>query len=446
MQNLLIEHPDVLEEYVDAPPVGAEGYSKLLAATGRASLPRLLSVRLAELYWPLVRERLLPCLEEAYPLALVSPSLVSGETLRDALRRVLEGLMGGGALDAYPELRRMEGVMRKGYVTLVSELLLTLAEERGRIARTFLGGQDFGRVTKVRLPDATNASTRPGGRTTLLLESESGNFYYKPRSCEMEALYGRVTARLLPELGPGVRFVAGRRSSFVEGIVGSPARTAEEAEAYDERLGMLSALCLALHAGDMHPGNVVACGSVPVPVDLECLLPWQMPAPGVPPRVVLVPVGGGEAFIAGFSTAFRRLVASRDDLRLLLGEERDAPVRVVLRHGRTYATMLRGMLAPGRLLSAGARDAWLERAWDALPEGMRSLYRELERPHLLNLDVPVFHLPAGGTTLLRSDGSEAARDWSPAPLDCAGAWLDELKEERLEACLAQVRGSRAGMG
>ena len=55
MQNLLIEHPDVLEEYVDAPPVGAEGYSKLLAATGRASLPRLLSVRLAELYWPLVR-------------------------------------------------------------------------------------------------------------------------------------------------------------------------------------------------------------------------------------------------------------------------------------------------------------------------------------------------------------------------------------------------------
>lgn len=476
----------LLEEYLTVPLAGWERRAKSLTDAGEALLLNIRNARRMELYWPLLWERIRPELEEKYPLASLSAGTIPAPARQDALRRALDEMTrdGGAALWAeYPELARMDRLICEGFVHFLDEVFKTLEEKRGEIADTLFGGRDFGRVTAARLPKATDARTRPGARTTLLLETEGGRFYFKPRVCAAERLYARLMERFFPDVGTTSKTVVGERASFAESIEPAPLASEAEAREYYRRMGVLTAIFFILQTGDLHSGNFIAQGPRPAPVDLEILLgtqPVGMSAGS--PRIAALSMlrldGESEhhsplyardgdakgrrrlpqldgrpisvldeedAYLAGFADGYHRVMDNSKEWTDMIRAYPDMPLRVLLRSHRTYGMILRGMVKPARLRSAEARDAWLERAWANIPEARRGIVREMERSDFLGLDFPDFIILAGDTAIRRPDGTVALDGALRAPMDCAAERLSGLSEEELSTALEDLRGIFNGL-
>lgn len=480
------EDHGLFAQYLGVQAAGRERRAQSLTPAGEASLRDILTCRRMELYWPLLWERMLPWVEKDYPLAAFSPAALPKQARQDALCRALEEVadLGPALFERYPLLERYDRLICSGAERALDEVFTTLEERRGAISDAFFGGRDFGKVTLARLPSSTNPGTRPGARMTLLLETEGGRFYFKPRVCTAENLYSSLMERFFPEVGGSCKVVLADRASFHESVEALPLASMTEAEAYYSRMGALSAVFYALQSGDMHSGNIVARGPYPVPIDLECLLPsWpaQVPfaAPLMEEMTLVRPRSGGynsplyvepqnrrgrgnlprlagrpvtvldqpEVFLASFSDAYRRILASAGEWVRMIRDRPDVAVRVLLRPHRASGVILRGMLKPAQLRSVQARDAWLERAWAALPEPQRSQFRELERVDFLSLDIPDFYLRVGESSVRREDGTVAAENAMLPPavyaekrFSCLSQGELESALKGLQAYLAAIRG------
>jgi hypothetical protein len=67
------------------------------------------------------------------------------------------------------------------------------------------------------------------------------------------------------------RMLDGGDHVWEEDMVAAPCRTGEEVRLFYERAGLLLALCRLCRSTDLHGENVLACGSHPVPIDIEAL-------------------------------------------------------------------------------------------------------------------------------------------------------------------------------
>lgn len=375
----------------------------------------------------------------------------TGALLAEGLERLLA---------RYPVLARILGEGALDWVQAGSELLARLAADRDELARTFGRGTDPGAVTAAR---AELSDPHGGGRTVSILRFQDGTIVvYKPRPLGAERAFAGVAEWLNgategPELRPLSVLDRGDYGWTAYAARGDCADAAA-VERFRERCGALLCLAYLLGAEDLHDENVIACGEHPVLVDLEVLLrpsvrdegmadttgrppgdqaQHSVLAPGLLPRLhprpdgTLLTIGGlvesgqggasanlptlrGEpapgdpaaAVERGFRRAYGALLAGRAALRAPVGPLAACGgnrVRVILRNTSVYVSLLQRTLTP-RFLESGAersieadvllrptlRLAHRHRLWPAL----RDEARQVER-----MDIPAFHMPAGGTAL-----------------------------------------------
>lgn len=474
---------DVMSDYLHRPIAVRAPREGMITKAAEAASGEIQDLRLTEVYWPLVLDRMQSLLSEQFPLAAVSLDCVPAHARMKALLHVMDETDGGEKLrEEFPELARLDRVVRTGFESLISEILSLAEEKRAEISRQFFAGRDFGRITAIRLPwrKFQQTRTRPGGRMTLCIETEGGTFYYKPHSAKPDQVYSRLTGRFFPELHVGNRTVDCGSASFAEAVPKLPLSCEAECATYYTRMGLLAALYYVLGGQDLHSENIIPHGAVPVAIDVEVLLGHQMPGSALEPVIEMAPAdragvftplyatgddeysinredanghlpvlhgrkvtveGFEEAFIAGFADGFRRMRENAGEILSLLKGAADTPIRIGIRRLQMYPVIFAGMLQPDRLRSVAARDAWLEKAWELIPEKWRASYRELERDDLLLLDIPGFHICIGDGTIRHTEGRGSFPETLPVPLDCVKARLPLLTEECLDTCIRTLRAN-----
>ena len=301
----------------------------------------------------------------------------------------------------------------RNWLDSVYELFARLDADMPLLCERFAHGAHIGSLYTIELG---LADRHAGGRTVAILEFEQGfKLVYKPRSLRsdvlaralLEALLacdGRFAVRV-PEVLDRVAY------GWSEFVPSRPIEDAAQAALYYERCGALLFALYAFNATDMHHGNLVADGDMPVLVDLETFLhqdltetnqeragqgrlentvyrtgmlpKWYGTPDGEPvafgglaqtvaARAKNTPYSGEgrlspqrylEQIVSGFTFAYRRALAG--SLREAAGILKDAAfasteIRYVFRGTEAYTKLLRQSLEPVYLLSSLDRRLCLE--------------------------------------------------------------------------------------
>ena len=112
-------------------------------------------------------------------------------------------------------------------------------------------------------------------RCTIRVDAEKGSFYYKPRDCRTDVLFGQIVDRWFSDIARVPRCIPGPDYAFCQNISAAPASTEAEAGRYFRNLGGLCALFQMFGASDLHSENLIAQGVYPVLVDMETILTPQ---------------------------------------------------------------------------------------------------------------------------------------------------------------------------
>ncbi|AOF85748.1 type 2 lantibiotic biosynthesis LanM family protein [Hydrogenophaga sp. RAC07] len=155
----------------------------------------------------------------------------------------------------------------------VARLVLNWISGRAEFVRRV---DEFSKSKVVSLSRGLSDPHRGGRQVIRFALSEGATWIYKPRSIHIEAAFAeftdwlRGTGLTLAPIVPAVAFL-GQDHGFVESVQQSPCRDEQEVEAYFRRCGALLATVWLLHGTDFSCENIVACGAIPVVVDLEGL-------------------------------------------------------------------------------------------------------------------------------------------------------------------------------
>lgn len=398
----------------------------------------------------------------------------------EAHDRFVDQLQAGG-LDAIladvPELAGLAGGVVERWVGRVGQMVERVAMDSALLEQRFGVRLPFEQANQV-VDSAVELGDARGARVV-----------YKSRSLSMDVafceLLGWVNSR-----GPGLDLFVPRtvdRGAFgwMEHIAQRSAEGDEARDAYLTRVGMLLCLVHALGGGDVHAGNVRACGDHPVIIDSEVLLrprraseegdapsvlatgwlptpleidrcglalglyvdrpsrwlhvgtdamrcrPLRSPLAGARPEVVehFRRDGAriGERVCNGFREVYDLLLHCRPPLEVFA----DAVPRVLLRTSYLYQETIERSLRPEALSSPGCRAgvirALTERAPDAVPDaaGMRQAVALAERSSMDQLSVPRFATLATGRELLWG-GEALGQPFRRSPLDRARRLLDRM--------------------
>lgn len=207
----------------------------------------------------------------------------------------------------YPYLaRRLDTAVSQECENL-SCLLERLTRDQMRLAQEFDGDFNVGRLVEISAP---LSDPHLGHQTVRSLHFEGGGtLFYKPRGLHGDHIFHEVI-EWLAERNDDVNFRAMRsvdRSTYgwSEAVFANACSSEGEVKQFYIRLGGMLALFFILGTTDMHHENVIACGSVPIPIDLETLVSaplmsgaddWkhrlQIERVGILPRPRTLRVGG----------------------------------------------------------------------------------------------------------------------------------------------------------
>ncbi|MEG2287647.1 MAG: DUF4135 domain-containing protein, partial [Ruthenibacterium sp.] len=289
------------------------------------------------------------------------------------------------------------------FIDFVLEIFSRVALQRQELLVQLFHGVDFGEITELSC-DATDLHFH--GRSTVMLQTQHGSFFYKPRDCRIDVLLRELSEKWFPNRICFPKTILGEGYAFCEAIEAVPVKSAQELEQYYENLGGLYAFCRALGSNDLHSENLVAHGVFPVVVDLETMLApvarvfnnpevfpnVQNPEPnyindlnasllassllpallnGEERSVLLdekrrnlpvldgvkysVRMGYEDAFFKGFSCTYDRCIELRETLLQALEPFRDITIRFLVRNTDYYAQVQRRMLQPAALASEEAQ-------------------------------------------------------------------------------------------
>jgi len=184
----------------------------------------------------------------------------------------------GRILDKYPVLARQLFVAVEQWEASVTELISRYAQDARNLDGLFGESGARGALSRVAL-EAGDAHR--DGRTVAFLEFESGRrLVYKPRSMAIDVAFaGLLDWMRRRGFKPILRAPAcidRGDYGWAECIARRDCRSPGEIERFYERQGALLGLLHALCGTDFHHENLIACGSDPVPVDLETLMVPQL--------------------------------------------------------------------------------------------------------------------------------------------------------------------------
>ncbi len=292
-------------------------------------------------------------------------------------------------IDSYPVLARLLGIASLRAADAAVELLGRFAVDREAITATLLGATDPGPVTAIEpgLGDPHQA----GRSVTRLSFADGRTVIYRPRGVTAHQWFGgaldwlnqRVPqaclrdATVLPRPGYG----------WVEFIDHQPPAGPRGVDKFYRRSGMLLAVLYALDALSLEPGDIMASGDCPVPVNVEAIFHPDLTAPAgtedpaaamlaasvhrtgllqamsAPTRIVRQghgdPADPEMAMLAGFRLGYDTIAAHRDAFARLVHSASDLDVRFRSRPASEYRRLLADSAAPRLLHDAGDREAAL---------------------------------------------------------------------------------------
>ncbi|MGX7670415.1 type 2 lanthipeptide synthetase LanM family protein [Plantactinospora sp. DSM 117369] len=176
-------------------------------------------------------------------------------------------------LERYPVLARLLLQASRFAAEAYAETLARFAADRHAIADQFLGGADPGDPVAVH---SQLGDRHRRGRSVSVLEFAGGQrVVYKPRSlaaCDGFAALLRWLNERVPTLElRAVRSLERGDYGWQEHVHRAPCADVGGARRFYRRQGALLALLYAVHASDVHYGNLIACGDQPVVIDLETI-------------------------------------------------------------------------------------------------------------------------------------------------------------------------------
>jgi len=244
-------------------------------ADARSSFRHTLLRALSGLCTPALYERFAKARSaEAAPAAAGAQAAAAGTSRYR--RFVAEMKTGGwrGLFEDKPVLLRLLAITTRQWIETSRELIMRLDADLAALRRDILGRETGGSVAKIEddLSDPHN-----GGRSVKIVSFEDGaRVVYKPKDLRLDAAWHALIERL-NGAGPPVELKAVRALArddygWTEFIDHAPCANDAAFGQFFQRAGAWLALFHCFAATDMHQENMIACGTHPVPIDLEMIL------------------------------------------------------------------------------------------------------------------------------------------------------------------------------
>jgi len=174
----------------------------------------------------------------------------------------------------YSVLARLLVLQVDQWVDACQEFLLRLQTDQEAIAEVFFEGRELDPVVDIE-PGCSDPHRH--GRTVFVLTFNSGDrLVYKPRSMSVDRAFSELLTWVNAcGISPTLKvFRVLNRATYgwMEYIPSLPCQSQQEVQHYYQRIGMLLGLLYLLGGTDMHEENLIACGDMPVLIDLEMVI------------------------------------------------------------------------------------------------------------------------------------------------------------------------------
>ncbi|WP_080757945.1 type 2 lanthipeptide synthetase LanM [Pseudomonas fluorescens] len=180
-------------------------------------------------------------------------------------------------LGAYPVLARLLVDLIEDTVAYLYKVIEHFAEDFNRLGPAFeLAAK---RIDSILLGQG---DAHANGETVCFIQVGGQSLVYKPRSNSEAFFYNALLHHLHDRTGdPGFAIyapvmVSRENRCWIEKIENLPCESEAELALFFQRLGTQVAVIHALNGIDFHYENLIACGSSPVMIDLECLFTSSM--------------------------------------------------------------------------------------------------------------------------------------------------------------------------
>ena len=457
--------------------------ASLAGADGMRSLQKLCVERLSMVY---ERPLLSLALKLAGPVDALELSMDGaprGDALCRVARRTRDEVMadGGKALRAgLPQVMYYERAIADNFTDATAELLDRLALKHEAVSQNLLDRRALTCVTGV----LAVGDPHRHGRAVLCVNTDAGAFLYKPRNCQLDALFAELASTWLGENVRVAKMLDCGDHAFVERLV--PEEPADQAalRTYWRNMGRMAALFHGLGSRDMTQDNIMCCGDRPAVLDLETLLTgWidfdegdfgTAPSTKVPASgklatslasVAMLPARVGDAWVSplvadsasgtclprvdgkprsvlgsegdligGFEEEYRLLMAHRADVLATLERYASATCRQILLNTGAYAKARTRLFSPSALSNPAQRDAILAQlnsCYSVFSAALGERVAPADAAALSEGDIPTYCARADSRMLFTGERDALGTFLARSPLEAAAWRLRHLSEEEL---------------
>lgn len=448
---------------------------KILSEEAATALCENLKSRLVALYRQVLFRSLRYAVKEFDAQEFLLPSGKPLDALQKAVQKVFSELIQNDATPLkikYPLLVEYEKVLRKNFKAAFKEFFERFFLYKDKISVELFEGKP---VTKIINFSTSGADTHRHGRTVMRVETDAGNFYYKPHDCSADVAYYKIVTNWFSDCTVAAKIVPGAGFAFVQELKFSEVEKASDIKKFFYNFGGLTALFHGLGTCDMHNENILACGVRPAAVDLETLiaapsmtlqnenlnplmqkmfylvrsigiLPFRIHLAGMTSPLYADSVdseninhlphfhgkfytveGYEEDFICGFYDVYEKVLTHRTEILNFITENSSAVLRVIPKNTSFYAHILSTMFRAEYLSGVESREKVLEHlqknAGDFAAAGV-----EYEKKCLLEGEIPYFCVNVKSRALCGASSAEVLQEnyFGGTALDALKGFLENL--------------------
>ncbi|MEX2804385.1 type 2 lanthipeptide synthetase LanM [Streptococcus sp. H31] len=173
-------------------------------------------------------------------------------------------------INKYPYWYRLVEIFLRDTKDFLKDFFEQLTKDRSAVMEQF-----FGQASQIN-NIALSMGDRHRGRFVIEVETDLGNFFYKPRKAEVDKAFKQCLDKLSESSAvlnmESPDFVSNNDYSWFKKITYSPLSNKDNPHHYYQRLGQLLALIYILNGNDIHYENLISQGEQPIIVDIETLL------------------------------------------------------------------------------------------------------------------------------------------------------------------------------
>lgn len=267
-------------------PLADEARRRRDAAAGQAALKAFTPAALDNLDCALIKQLADICLRalnDRLSLTLQTENaggflaISNQSAVEDRVPGFIESLRGPQLAQFFndrPVLARLLATALEQWQSATLEFVERFHNDHQVALQQLIGSSDRGRVKSI---GASLSDLHNNGRSVYQVTFEDGTkIGYKPKSLDIDAAWAEFLAWLHADGAPlsagAPKVVCRGDYGWVEWVAAKDCDTAEEADEFFYRSGATLCLIRILQGNDFHFENTVACGPVPVPIDLETIM------------------------------------------------------------------------------------------------------------------------------------------------------------------------------